>query len=77
VKPRDEAFEAKMAEVLCFYQEVAVLRAVEPAHAKAQQTAGSNVAIISYDEQPGIQAIQHSGRSAPGGGPAPERCARP
>src|SRR3954447_307351 len=51
---RDEAFETKMAEVLCVYREVAVLR--------ASQEAESNVAIISYDEKPGIQAI---GTTAP------------
>jgi transposase len=57
---RDEAFEAKMAEVLCVYREVAVLR--------ASQQAESNVAIISYDEKPGIQAI---GTTAPDLAPQP------
>jgi len=57
---RDEAFEAKMAEVLCVYREVAVLRESE-----ANDT---NVAIISYDEKPGIQAI---GNTAPGLPPRP------
>jgi len=51
---RDEAFEQKMAEVLCVYREVAVLRASEGAQ--------PNVATISYDEKPGIQAI---GSTAP------------
>jgi transposase len=46
---RDEAFETKMAEVLYVYREVAVLRAAE--------ADATNVAIISYDEKPGIQAI--------------------
>jgi transposase len=46
---RDEAFEQKMAEVLCVYREVAVLRESEGAQ--------PNVAIISCDEKPGIQAI--------------------
>ena len=50
---RDEAFEAKMAEVLCVYREVALLR---------DSQTKSNVAIISYDEKPGIQAI---GSTAP------------
>jgi transposase len=45
---RDEAFELKMAEVLCVYREVAILRESEAVR--------SNVAIISYDEKPGIQA---------------------
>ncbi len=46
---RDPAFDEKMAEVLCVYQEVAVLR--------AEEGAASNVVIISYAEKPGIQAI--------------------
>jgi transposase len=46
---RDEDFETKMAEILCVYREVAVL--------KQSEGPGSNVAIISYDEKPGIQAI--------------------
>jgi hypothetical protein len=46
---RDEAFETKMADALCVYREVAVLRANEDAE--------TNVAVISYDEKPGIQAI--------------------
>jgi hypothetical protein len=46
---RDEAFEAKMAEVLCVYREVALLR--------ESGEAGPHVAIISCDEKPGIQAI--------------------
>lgn len=57
---RDEAFEAKMAEVLCVYREVAILR--------ASQQAETNVAIISYDEKPGIQAI---GNTAPDLPPQP------
>ncbi len=56
---RDEAFEAKMAEVLCVYREVAVLR---------ESQDESNVAIISYDEKPGIQAI---GNTAPDLPPQP------
>src|SRR5579864_6987487 len=51
---RDEAFEAKMVEVLCVYREVAVLR--------ASDAVATNVAVISYDEKPGIQAI---GNTAP------------
>jgi len=57
---RDEAFEAKMADVLCVYREVAVLR--------ESQSETSNVAIISYDEKPGIQAI---GNTAPDLPPKP------
>jgi transposase len=54
---RDEAFETKMADVLCVYREVAILR--------ANQDGETNVAIISYDEKPGIQAIDNSARDLP------------
>ncbi len=57
---RDEAFETKMAEVLCVYREVAVLRATDAGTGK--------VAIISYDEKPGVQAI---GNTAPDLPPKP------
>ena len=50
---RDAEFEQKMAEVLCVYREVQVLK---KAVAKSKQ-AGKSVAIVSYDEKPGIQAI--------------------
>ena len=45
-------FETKMAEVLCVYREVAILKS--PA---ASQKPGQAVAVVSYDEKPGIQAI--------------------
>ncbi len=57
---RDQEFETKMADVLCVYREVAVLR--------ESQDAESHVAIISYDEKPGIQAI---GNTAPDLPPQP------
>ena len=47
---RDAEFENKMAEVLCVYREVAILKQATAAPTKA-------VAIVSYDEKPGIQAI--------------------
>jgi len=49
---RDEAFKAKMAEVLSVYRVVAVLR--------ANDAARTNVAIISYDVEPCIQAIDNT-----------------
>jgi transposase len=49
---RDAEFEQKMAEVLCIYREVQVLKKA----AKAKKP-GKPVAIVSYDEKPGIQAI--------------------
>ncbi len=57
---RDAAFEMKMADVLCIYREVAILR--------DSQATESNVTIISYDEKPGIQAI---GTTAPDLPPRP------
>src|SRR6202790_857032 len=54
---RDAEFEQKMAEVLCVYREVQILK---KAAAKAKKTSNKSrkpVAIVSYDEKPGIQAI--------------------
>src|SRR6266436_6059285 len=54
---RDDEFEQKMAQVLCVYREVQVLK---KAAAKAKKTSNKPrkpVAIVSYDEKPGIQAI--------------------
>src|SRR5207302_3313974 len=50
---RDAEFEQKMAEVLCVYREVQVLK---KAAAKSRK-ASKRVAIVSYDEKPGIQAL--------------------
>src|SRR6201993_4465948 len=50
---RDAEFEQKMAEVLCVYREVQVLK---EAAAKSKKSVKS-AAIVSYDEKPGIQAI--------------------
>src|SRR6267154_1757818 len=50
---RDAEFEQKMAEVLCIYREVEVLK---KAAAKSKKP-GKSVAIVSYDEKPGIQAL--------------------
>ena len=52
---RDAEFEQKMAEVLCIYREVQVLKkaAAKPKENKPDKP----VAIVSYDEKPGIQAI--------------------
>lgn len=62
---RDPDFDRKMAEVLHVYREVRMLR--------AEQEAGSQpglVAILSYDEKPGIQAIENTGPDRP---PVPGR----
>ena len=49
---RDAEFEQKMAEVLCVYREVQILK-----KAAKSKKPGKPVAIVSYDEKPGIQAI--------------------
>src|SRR6202050_5283155 len=51
---RDPDFAETMAEVLCVYRRVKVLKA---AAAAAKEQPGDAVAIVSYDEKPGIQAI--------------------
>jgi transposase len=58
---RDPEFEPKMAEVLCVYREVEMRRAAGGAGEAA-------VAVVSYDEKPGIQAI---GTTAPDLPPVP------
>jgi len=51
---RDPEFKRKMAEVLVVYREV---KLIKEAAAAAKQAPSDAVAIISYDEKPGIQAI--------------------
>ena len=47
-----------MAEVLCVYREVQVLKKAAAKSKKARsKTSAKPVAIVSYDEKPGIQAI--------------------
>ena len=61
---RDPEFARKMADVLCVYRQVEVLK---KAVADGQE-ADEAVAIISYDEKPGVQAIA---TTAPDLAPAP------
>jgi hypothetical protein len=63
---RDAEFEQKMAEVLCVYREVQVLK---KAAAKAKKP-DKRVAIVSYDEKTGIQAIATTSAELP---PKPAR----
>ena len=51
---RDPEFRQKMTEVLCVYREVKLIKATAAA---AKHKPSEAVAIISYDEKPGIQAI--------------------
>ncbi|MDF0522178.1 IS630 family transposase [Bradyrhizobium yuanmingense] len=58
---RDAEFEQKMAEVLCVYREVEVLK---KAAAKGKRR-GKPVTIVSCDEKPGIQAIATTATDLP------------
>src|SRR5271165_4690714 len=51
---RDPEFKQKMAEVLCVYRQVKLIKETAAA---AKQEPSDAVAIVSYDEKPGIQAI--------------------
>jgi transposase len=59
LEQRDPDFAEKMAEVLCVYREVKLLKKAAAASKKAAapKKKPTEVAIISYDEKPGIQAI--------------------
>ena len=59
---RDPAFDEKMAQVLCFYREVALLREW------GKDPDAPLVAYLSYDEKPGIQAV---GTTSPDRPPVP------
>jgi transposase len=51
---RDPEFKEKMAEVLCIYREVKIIKETAATSKKKPSDA---VAVVSYDEKPGIQAI--------------------
>ena len=55
---RDPEFETKMAEVLCVYKEVQLVRA-------GVQTDPTLASVVSYDEKPGIQAIENMAPDLP------------
>ena len=54
LEQRDPDFAEKMAEVLCVYRQVKILKETAAA---AKNKPNDAVAIISYDEKPSIQAI--------------------
>ncbi|RME57217.1 IS630 family transposase [Candidatus Parcubacteria bacterium] len=64
VERRDPDFDNKMVQVLHVYQEVALLQAEQ------NQQQSPPVALLSYDEKPGIQAIQNV---SPDRLPSPEK----
>ena len=57
LEKRDPEFEPKMAEILCVYRQVAMLREQAESEEGQGEDSGGSLAIISYDEKPGIQAI--------------------
>ena len=60
---RDAEFEAKMAEVLCVYRQVKILK--EQTAAKAKVPPDPQLAVVSYDEKPGIQATENTAPDLP------------
>jgi transposase len=62
LEERDPDFAKKMAEVLCVYRQVKILKGTAVASKKKP---GDAVAIISYDEKPGIQAIETTAPDLP------------
>src|SRR5438270_4532423 len=57
LEQRDPEFEPKMAEILCVYRQVAMLRAEAEKSRGQDGSGGESLALVSYDEKPGIQAI--------------------
>jgi hypothetical protein len=71
---RDPEFKQKMVEVLCVYREV---RLIKETAAAANQEPSDAMAIVSYDEKPGIQAIATTAPDLPlEARRAPRLCAR-
>ena len=70
LEKRDPEFAPKMAEILCVYRQVAMLRAdgEKAANQGPESSGAQSLVIISYDEKPGIQAI---GTTAPDRPPLP------
>ena len=66
LEKRDPEFDPKMAEILCVYRQVAMLREQADSGQSQDQHngAGGTLAIVSYDEKPGIQAIATTARIA-------------
>jgi transposase len=58
VEKRDPNFEEKMAQVLCVYKQVELYR-------KASQDASELGVFLSYDEKPGMQALESTGQELP------------
>lgn len=59
VERRDPDFEAKMVQILHVYKEVELLKA------KSTKNREQTIAILTYDEKPGIQAIKNTSPDLP------------
>jgi transposase len=59
VERRDPDFDAKMVQVLHVYKEVELLKS------NSDSTQEQTVAILSYDEKPGIQALKNTSPDLP------------
>jgi len=57
---KDPDFETKMAQILVVYKQVSIMREQE-----ANSEVERNWAVISYDEKPGIQAIDNIAQDLP------------
>jgi len=57
MEKRDPDFDEKTAQVLCVYREVEILKQKATAALKRERKPSQAVAIVSYDEKPGIQAL--------------------
>src|ERR1700722_13179999 len=62
---RDPDFDAKMAEVVSVYREVEQLKQAAKARSEETPAPTPAVAIISYDEKPGIQALANKAPDLP------------
>jgi len=62
LEQRDPDFAVKMAEVLCIYRQVKILKQIATA---TKTKPKEKAAVISYDEKPGIQAIATTGPDLP------------
>ena len=63
---RDAEFEQKMAEVLCVYREVQVLKKAAAKAKKRSKKSRKPVAIVSYDEKPEFRQSRPQRRIVPG-----------
>jgi hypothetical protein len=64
LEKRDPEFEPKMAEILCVYRQVAMLREQAESGERQGQDGGGggSLAIVSYDEKPGIPSRRRRAR---------------